>query len=98
MPELRQNLATRDWVIIANERAKRPHDYIEPERHLTTDTQPFYDSTCPFCPGGEELDLEIERLPETGPWQTRVVDNKFPALSKEGELTSVIKEYRNVLG
>jgi UDPglucose--hexose-1-phosphate uridylyltransferase len=87
MPELRQNLATRDWVIIANERAKRPHDYIEPERHLTTETQPFYDSTCPFCPGSEELDLEVERLPETGPWQTRVVDNKFPALSKEGDLT-----------
>jgi UDPglucose--hexose-1-phosphate uridylyltransferase len=80
-------MATRDWVIIATERAKRPHDYIEPERHLTTETQTFYDPTCPFCPGGEELDLEIERLPETGPWQTRVVSNKFPALSREGQLT-----------
>lgn len=87
MPELRQNIATRDWVIIATERARRPHDYIEPEGHLTTETQTFYDPTCPFCPGGEELDLEIERLPESDPWQTRVVTNKFPALSREGELT-----------
>jgi UDPglucose--hexose-1-phosphate uridylyltransferase len=31
--------------------------------------------------------MEIERLPETGAWQTRVVANKFPALSREGQLT-----------
>ncbi|HXW01633.1 MAG TPA: galactose-1-phosphate uridylyltransferase [Anaerolineae bacterium] len=87
MPELRQNMATKDWVIIATERAKRPHYYIEPERPLTAETQTFHDPTCPFCPGNEELDLETERLPATGPWQTRVVANKFPALSKEGEVT-----------
>ena len=87
MSEFRQNMATKDWVIIATERAKRPHDYIEPQRHLTTETQTFYDPTCPFCPGSEELELEIERLPAVGPWQTRVVSNKFPALSIEGEVT-----------
>ena len=27
MPELRQNLLTREWVIIATERAKRPEDF-----------------------------------------------------------------------
>ena len=29
MPELRQNLISRDWVIIATERAKRPEDFIK---------------------------------------------------------------------
>ena len=67
MSEFRQNMATKDWVIIATERAKRPHDYIEPQRHLTTETQTFYDPTCPFCPGNEELELEIERLPAQAP-------------------------------
>ncbi len=86
MPELRQNMATKEWVIIANERAKRPDQYIESQTHTTTEMQPPYDSTCPFCVGNEELDLEVERLPETGPWQTRVVYNRFPALSMEGEL------------
>ena len=27
MPEIRQNKATKDWVIIATERAKRPEDF-----------------------------------------------------------------------
>jgi UDPglucose--hexose-1-phosphate uridylyltransferase len=86
MPELRQNLATREWVIIATERAKRPHHYVQPQQHILTEAEMPYDPTCPFCPGHEELDLEIERMPVTGPWQTRVVTNKFPALSSEGEL------------
>jgi UDPglucose--hexose-1-phosphate uridylyltransferase len=79
-------MATRDWVIISTERAKRPHDYIEPEQHLLIETQPLLDPICPFCPGNEERDLEIECLPETGDWQTRVVANKFPALSRDGQL------------
>lgn len=87
MPELRQNMVTRDWVIIATERAKRPHDYIEPEQHVMTETQALYDPTCPFCPGAEEPDMELEPLPVTGSWQTRVIANKFPALSKEGTPT-----------
>ena len=86
MPELRQNLATKEWVIIANERAKRPDEYIQSQRHVVTETRTFYDANCPFCPGNEELDLEIERTPAVGEWQTRVVGNKYPALLREGEL------------
>ncbi len=85
MPELRQNMATKEWVIIATERARRPHDYIQPQQHSITEAQPSSDPTCPFCPGHEELDLEIERMPATSPWRTRVVANKYPALSREGE-------------
>jgi UDPglucose--hexose-1-phosphate uridylyltransferase len=87
MPELRQNMATREWVIIATERAKRPHDYIESSQPPSLEAQTFYDPGCPFCPGNEEMDLEIERMPVTGPWQTRVIANKFPALSRGGDLT-----------
>lgn len=86
MPELRQNLATKEWVIIANERAKRPDEYIQSQRHIVTETRTFFDANCPFCPGNEELDLEIERAPAVGEWQTRVVANKYPALLREGEL------------
>ncbi len=86
MPELRQNLATKEWVIIANERAKRPDEYIQSQRHIVTETRTFYDANCPFCPGNEEMDLEIERMPAVGEWQTRVVANKYPALLREGEL------------
>ena len=87
MAELRQNMVTKEWVIISNERAKRPDNYIQSHQHPTTETQTFFDPSCPFCPGNEELDLEIECLPPNGAWQTRVVYNKFPALSKDDNLT-----------
>jgi UDPglucose--hexose-1-phosphate uridylyltransferase len=99
MPELRQNMVTKEWVIIASERAKRP-DQFASKKQATTETGPFYDPTCPFCPGNEELDLEVERMPETGPWQTRVVQNRFPALSNaNGELERVANGvYRCISG
>lgn len=87
MTELRQNLASKEWVIIANERSNRPDAFIESHTDVTTEMQPLHEDGCPFCPGNEELDLEVERNPTTGPWQTRVVYNKYPALSREGDLT-----------
>ncbi|GIV69225.1 galactose-1-phosphate uridylyltransferase [Caldilinea sp.] len=79
MSELRQNLATREWVIIASERARRPHEFAEPGRPLC-DEGPTWEATCPFCPGNEERDLEIARFPGEGPWQVRIVGNRYPAL------------------
>lgn len=87
MPEIRQNIVTRDWVIIAKERAKRPMTYVEPRKNLDIDTYPSHDLHCPFCPGNEELDLEVERHPVKGMWQTRVVLNRYPALSSNGSVT-----------
>ncbi len=87
MAELRQNMVTKEWVIISNERAQRPDAYVESNKRIITETQLLYDPNCPFCPGNEELDLEIECLPAEGTWQTRIVYNRYPALSKEGDLT-----------
>jgi UDPglucose--hexose-1-phosphate uridylyltransferase len=84
MPELRQNIATKEWVIIATERATRPEELVQPLRP-TTEDRPEWEEGCPFCPGNEELDLEVMRIPERDPWQLRVVRNKYPALELEGE-------------
>jgi UDPglucose--hexose-1-phosphate uridylyltransferase len=86
MPELRQNIATKEWVVISTERAKRPEEFIQPHRPLTQD-RPEWDESCPFCPGNEEIDLEVIRIPEHGAWQLRVVHNKYPALQLQGERT-----------
>lgn len=85
MGELRQDLSTRRWVVIASERAKRPHELRSPAPRRDV-TAPAWDAGCPFCPGNEEDDLEVLRLPETGPWQVRVVGNRYPALRPGGEL------------
>ncbi len=84
MSELRQNLITHDWVIIATERAKRPHDFQHGLRHARPKERRH--AECPFCPGNEALCTEdIWRLEHDGQWLVRVVPNKFPALTRLGE-------------
>ena len=45
MPELRQNLISRDWVIIATERAKRPEDFAKKNKEKITAYKKTYDET-----------------------------------------------------
>ena len=84
MSELRQNLVTKEWYVIATERARRPHDFApaKPRPRL-----PKRSSRCPFCPGNESMTPpETARTPEDGEWQVRAVPNKFSAFSSEGDL------------
>jgi UDPglucose--hexose-1-phosphate uridylyltransferase len=84
MPELRQNRFTKEWVIIATERAKRPEELSLKREEKTL---PSYVPTCPFCPANEHLaPPEVLRVPASNrEWSVRVVPNKFAALSREGE-------------
>ncbi|MGL4377961.1 MAG: galactose-1-phosphate uridylyltransferase [Microcoleaceae cyanobacterium] len=84
MSELRQNIITRDWVIIATERAKRPDQFaIKREEQIIL---PHYHPHCPFCLGNEEdIKLESFRISDDHGWKVRVIPNKYPALSPLGE-------------
>ena len=84
MNEIRQNKATKQWVIYAPARRKRPHDLQKPDsdrKHL-----PVLDKECPFCPGNEQMISKIVMeipSPEQNCWQNRVILNKFPALTAD---------------
>jgi len=81
MSEIRYNVITREWVIIATERARRPSDFRNNRErgHL-----PHHLATCPFCPGNEhKTPPERYRVPDGENWKIRVVANKFAALSPE---------------
>jgi UDPglucose--hexose-1-phosphate uridylyltransferase len=88
MSELRYDLIQGRWVIIATDRSRRPHDLQTFVRH------PRESLFCPFCPGNEERTppeiLAVGRdgqKPPNGPgWRLRVIPNKYPALSVEGNL------------
>src|SRR5580700_3667270 len=85
MPELRQNYFTKEWVIIATERAKRPEELAT---HRPAQSLPPFVETCPFCPGNEsKTPPEIMRFPANAsqPWAVRVIPNKFAALSREAQ-------------
>ncbi|MBI5700372.1 galactose-1-phosphate uridylyltransferase [Candidatus Saganbacteria bacterium] len=83
MPELRQDPTTKEWVIIATERGKRPEDF----KTQADDEDPETKKTCPFCPGKESRSpgeifafRDPGSKPDTPGWKVRVVPNKFPAL------------------
>jgi UDPglucose--hexose-1-phosphate uridylyltransferase len=87
MPELRKDPIVGRWVIIADERAKRPYDY---KSEAQSQAEP---GLCPFCEGQEDkTPSEIIAYRERGThangpgWRVRVVPNKFPALRIEGSL------------
>lgn len=86
MPELRKDPVIGRWVIVAEERAKRPTDLHVPAADLAT-------GFCPFCPGNEsKTPPEVFAYRDPGRprdgagWHVRVVPNKFPVLRVEGAL------------
>jgi UDPglucose--hexose-1-phosphate uridylyltransferase len=89
MPELRKDPIVGRWVIIATDRARRPHDY-------KVDAGATQIGLCPFCPGHESStppEVLAYRPPDgpssrpNGPgWTLRVFPNRFPALMIEGQL------------
>jgi UDPglucose--hexose-1-phosphate uridylyltransferase len=82
--EIRQNKVTKEWVIFAPSRGNRPHDH-QPNPG-TVPRSAAYAASCPFCPGNEHLlPTVLAQWPHqsNGVWQTRVVCNKYPALTPD---------------
>lgn len=86
MSIIRQDPTTKEWVIIAAERKRRPHEY---RRHARAHPQPTETGPCPFCPGHEAATPEeVFRVPDASGigWAVRVISNKYPALGATGLL------------
>src|SRR5438045_2316021 len=77
MSEFRQDPLSRRWVIIGGERAGRPNEFVEAATRARG-------LTCPFC-AGHEADtptaIATYGANGKGKWLTRVVPNKFPAVT-----------------
>ncbi|MDP2932975.1 MAG: galactose-1-phosphate uridylyltransferase [bacterium] len=85
MSEFRQDIVTKEWVLVAPSRVARPFDFKKDKP--VPENVPDFLPTCIFCPGNEkQTPSEIERYPRTGDWQVRVVPNKFGLL----ELTPAV--------
>lgn len=76
MPQLRQNIITGDWVVIAPERSKRPSDFISAES-LKVQSK----DGCPFCPTGSSY--KKERLKDFENEHVYVFPNKYPAFVED---------------
>ena len=84
MSEFRQNPITKNWVLIAPSRNKRPDQY---KTHSVMHGVPLVDEKCVFCPGNESMNAEILRIDSNG--------KTITALNPEhqtGKLTAKTKE------
>lgn len=81
MPQLRQNIITGEWVVIAPERAKRPNDFVTAQ---TTKHQKKED--CSFCPHSENY--QKNRIKKFDSKNCYVIGNKFPAFLEIAENAS----------
>lgn len=86
MPQLRQNIITGDWVVIAPGRAKRPNDFVMPQSVKITDK-----SKCPFCLGSEAY-KKNEKVHRSSTENIMVIENKYPAFT-EDESKAQIRSY-----
>lgn len=84
MPEIRKDIVSGSWVIIATERAKRPETFTTQKPEKQNDKL----DKCPFCSGHEHMTppevLAIRKntsIPDEPGWEVRVIPNKYPALS-----------------
>lgn len=91
MPELRKDIVTREWVIIAKERSKRPHDFCAPKNSIAD--LPEHDENCPFCLRNEDRTppeilayRPVNSIPDCDGWLLRVTPNKYQALINSGTL------------
>ena len=67
--EVRQDIVTGDWVVIAIGRAKRPHDFLSQSREIFREPQ----SECPF----EELKKDALAAYELDGKETEISSNWF---------------------
>ena len=78
--ELRQDLVSGDWVVVATGRSKRPNDFLAHKR------QSFYQpkKTCPFETLDEKALLAYASgaSAKGGEWWVQVMPNKYPAFRR----------------
>lgn len=81
--EIRINpVVPSESVLVATARSLRPKKEEPP---VPYDTRPHAE-TCPFCRGNEAMTPPvIAQIPETGDWQLRIVENKYPILGDDCE-------------
>jgi UDPglucose--hexose-1-phosphate uridylyltransferase len=95
--EIRQDLITGKWVVMAKARGKRPHD--APRVKQPVKTLAKFKQDCPFC-ALDKFPQEPDRLrlpDDDQEWQVHIFPNKYPALLPKDELKSWMKgPYRGV--
>jgi len=87
VPELRQNIITGDWVVIAPERAKRPQDFVIPKSVKVVDK-----GKCPFCVDSDGYKANKKNLSADYD-NVYVIENRYPAFVEDESKKSIRSFY-----
>ncbi|MBU5690239.1 MAG: galactose-1-phosphate uridylyltransferase [Candidatus Aenigmatarchaeota archaeon] len=88
MNEIRKDYLLDRWVILSPKRSKRPEQFKKQDL-------PVKDENCIFCPGNEEMTTKSIIEKPHGNWRIRLIENKFPALTKECKFQNFIEGFKN---
>lgn len=98
MSEIRKDIVTGEWTIIAVERGKRPHDFKKNQAYGTQ-------KDCPFCPGNEHQTppevlayRDVDVNPNEEKWNVRVVPNKYAAVKEKKVVETIRGFYETITG
>jgi len=87
--QLRQDLVSGDWIVIAPSRAKRPHQVVKkPSKRKIAPAK-----DCPF----EDLEKSGHEAPilkygNDGDWQLQIVENKYPAFTHQNVCAVIMRD------
>lgn len=87
--QLRQDLVSGDWIVVASERAKRPHQLIKkPKKRIKAPK-----TSCPFeNPQKTGHSKSILIYGDQRKWQLQIIENKFPALTHRDTCPAIVKK------
>ncbi len=71
--ELRFDLVSKDWVVIATGRSKRPENFAKQERRKEESNK----DDCPFCHLETIGKILLEYRDKEGQWSVAVIPNKI---------------------
>jgi len=86
--ELRQDLVSGDWIVIAPKRAKKPQQLIKKEKRLKVPKK-----DCPFeDPQKSGNGNPILIYKSKNDWLVQVLQNKYPAFTPKSDKVKIFKE------
>lgn len=91
MSEIRKDILSGNWVILADNRMGKPYDFEFPK------VQKERIKVCAFCPGNEDMTTDtISEVQGEKGWEIRVFSNKYPAV--EGVIDADFSGEINISG
>ncbi len=90
MSELRKNKLTEEWVLYAENRQKRPYEFVKKMDYKQTGKE-----HCPFCKGNEQQTTSPVFQDRKENWSIRAFPNRFPAVTEKEETLHKESFYEN---